>query len=377
MGRLIRIISIYLAMVLLVGCEKKNKNEIVIDIGLKYSDAGELVTAPLEYIKEKLIAWEKNHPINEIKERDRIANSDFSHLAVMGSNHLPDVFITDCLTGRLLAQAGLVKEVDAQDVGTFTYNGKTYAFPALREYVSAVIYDPVKWETGDPVAYSEQNGISLSVDYLSVVADPEWTAHMTAGDKEAAFTDQQSLEALEAVKELVANDISYSSVSTLTQAFVNGEISAVVLYGDDVYRLLEKVKEKNLDLYNRISFTTLENELLPYGYQYGLFINAGLEGDKLNTCMDLAKELGEAYEEDLGETIDRLEKLKSSTEHRPLMSQCFSNYFWMFAREECFSQLLLGEKNPEEYASILQNYYEQYYLNVEDYSTKFDKYGIK
>ena len=377
MGGLIRTLPCFLLAFLLVGCEKKNKNEMVIDIGLIYNDAGELVTAPLEHVKENLTVWENNHPTDEIIERDRISNSDFSHLAVMGSDHLPDVFITDCLTGRLLAQAGLVKEVETEEVGTFTYDGKTYAFPALREYVSVVIYDPEKWETGDPVAYNAQDGISLSANYLSAAADPEWLSHMTAGDKEAAFTDQQFLKALETVKELAANDIPFSSVSILIQAFVNGEIPAVVISGDDVYRLLENVKEQNLGLYNRISFTTLKNEILPYGYQYGFFINAGLEEEKLKTCMDLVKELSEGYEEDLDETLDRLERLKSTIEHRPLISQYFSNYFWIFAREECFSQLLLGEKNSEEYASILQNYYEQYYLNVEDYSAKLDKYGKK
>ena len=36
--------------------------------------------------------------------------------------------------------------IDLFSAWEYTYNGKTYAFPALREYVSVVIYDPKKWK---------------------------------------------------------------------------------------------------------------------------------------------------------------------------------------------------------------------------------------
>ena len=101
---------------------------IVVDIGVR-SGSFENGVADIE---DRLRLWEMEHPQYEIRERDRIRDWDFVNLAVMGTDHLPDIFIADYYNGEKLAVTGSVKDISdidpAHDGNVFTVNGSIYAF---------------------------------------------------------------------------------------------------------------------------------------------------------------------------------------------------------------------------------------------------------
>lgn len=369
MGKIKLLLPLLLLALILSGCAKKEA-DITVDFGLQFANGSKTLDAALNRLNDRYAQWKSEHPEISIAERKRINNADFSHLAVLGAEHLPDVFITDCLTGRLLADAGLLKEVDAADVGTFTYDGGVYAFPVLPEYVSAVVYDPAAGS--GPLGYSVENGQTLASDFLSAVLSDtdgqEWLDHLISGDKSASFTEGFFTERLNTLQTLSGDAEKYASADALVSAFVSGECTSALLNGVNLYCLLDTVEAKNPDLYARLALRPLVGASLPQGYQYGIFLKAGLDGEKLDACLNLCKTLaGITYQEDA-----RLEELKETSLPTHIVSQLFSTHFWSLARTECISKL--GEITAEECASAMQNCYEQYYLNIEDYSSKLNQF---
>ena len=162
----------------------------------------------------------------------------------------------------------------------------------------------------------------------------------------------------------VENDTAYGSADALIDAFVSGACPAAFVSGDDVYRLLDNVREQNPELYNRIEFTTYEEGYIPCEYQYGVYINSGLTDERRDLCIDLAQTLAGAYEDEYDDTTMRLEELINDSDHVHMITYYFSPHFWEFAIPDCFARGAESNMTAEEYAFVLQNYYEQYYLNV-------------
>ena len=370
-NNLISHITVWLLItVILSGCNRKPADGITVDIGLIYPDATPSVEAPIDQVRADLAEWESLHPDVNVDQRIRLCNDDFSYLAVIGTEHMPDVFITDCLTGRLLAQAGLVMDLTdyAEDVDVFTFDNCVYAFPVLRESVSVIVYDPENWSRGDSVGYSSEGGLSVADNYLSsVLSDDEgqeWFDHMTHYDLEASFTDDLFVERYATIFEQIGNDTAYGSTDSLIDAFVSGSCPAAIVCGDDVYRLLDCAREQNPELYNRIEFTTYEEGYLPCEYRYGVYVNSGLTDERRDLCIDLAQTLAGAYEDEYDDTTMRLEELINDSDHVHVVTCYFNPHFWSFSITDCFARSAESNMTAEEYAFVLQNYYEQYYLNV-------------
>ena len=368
----------------LVGNVKpRDENLMLVDLRVYYSDAGEFVTAPLRKLLEKFEAWKAYNPRIKISERKRIINTDIMSLAVLGIEHLPDVFITDSVTGRMLADFGFVFDLTeyAKPTETFTYNDKVYAFPVFREFSSVVIFDKTKWKKGDVIALGNRDGIAASVNLFSSMlsdkAGQEWFRHIVNKDRKTAFTDSFFVNRLENMKKLIQKGNFYGiekNTSTIIQDFIEEKCFAVSLYGDDVYRLLERTKKQNTKLYERLDFTTLLFDFVPAGYNYGLFLNAQLREtpEKLKSCVELCRALTvfDKDKEENDETLKRLDFLIKNKTKTFLSEQYLSRYFWRIAREKCFSQISDNNKIIFELANNLQNFYEEYYMNVEDYSKK-------
>ena len=363
-----RIISALLLIAIVTGlcsCTVQSEDAITVDISLL-----NCTDDSLSVVYDNLSEWKSNHSEISIVERERVADDDILSLAVMGADHLPDVFITYNHAGRLLEEEGLVVELTgiAPDVSAFDYDGGVYAFPVLREYVSVIVYDMSSWEEGDPVGYNSEDRFTIPNCYLSSVMGTEeglaWFDHMVAGDEGASFTDDVFVESLDMVREMLSDDIPYGSDQEVIDAYINGECSAVAVYGETVFELLESLKTQNPDLYSRTGFASSLDDVVPCGYQYGVFVRAGMSEERTNVCIDLARTLAvECCDWESDETTERLYALIDESRGVPLHSLYFVPWVWSFASDECFQVLGTEEKTSEEYALLLQNYYEMYYID--------------
>lgn len=353
---------ILLFAVLTCGCHAKSDDAIMVDISI----IDQYDSAPSECVGMTLAAWKTEHPDIEVEERSRITNEDYRLLPVLGTEHLPDIFITDSNYGMLLANAGLVLDVTdyAEDVGTLTYNGSVYAFPVLRESISVIVYDSSSWSEGDSFGYISSDGYSIVSGFLSGElsddAGQEWLTHMIEDDRQASFNDEYFIEVLDGMTESMNNNVPYSSLDDVTDSFVAGECSAVLLSGNRLYRFLDDVKESDPDLYSRLEFTTYEEGYLPRGYSYGVFLNADLEGERLELCLDLANALSNNIEEDNDEILMRIDDLRNASTPVYFVSDYFTPFFWQFTEQDCFTRMGNGDLTSEEYSVLLQNYYEEY-----------------
>jgi len=354
--------AILLFAVLACGCHAKSDDAIMVDISI----IDQYDTVPSEQLEMTLAAWETEHPDIEVEERSRMTNEDYRLLPVLGTEHLPDIFITDSKYGMLLANAGLVLDVTdyAEDVGTLTYNGNVYAFPGLRESISVIVYDSSSWSEGDSFGYISSDGYSLVSGFLSGelsdVAGQEWLTHMIEDDRQASFNDEFFIGVLDGMTESMNNNTPYSSLDGITASFINGACSAVLLSGDRLYKFLDDVKASDPDLYSRLEFTTYDEGYLPRGYSYGVFLNADLEGERLELCLDLANALSNNIEEDDDDILMRIDALRDVSTPVYYVSDYFTPFFWQFAEQDCFTRLGTGGLTSEEYSVILQNYYEEY-----------------
>ena len=373
MRKIKNLVTVLLSVAIVSGCiAKTNDPSVIVDIGFipeiqcLYSQS---VTNDLQ---SRLNQWRLSNPDIDVVQRQRIRNEDYTALLALGADHLPDVFITDSLTGRLLSEAGFVMEVGdyADKTGEFIYGDGVYAFPVLNRSHSVVIYDPASWSSEDPVGYVDDGGYSIATDYLSsYIADAgmeDWLESMIEGNMTSSFTDPEFTNLLKTLRERLSCDNPYSSLDLLVTAFVQGRQDAVILHGNSVYYLLECVKQDNPELYNRLEFTTLCEGYMPEGYPYGVFVNGDLEGGELEQCIDLATLLSGSYRGETDAVLERLESsIESSTKVR-IVTLYFVNHFWSFANSECFANLTDGDRTCEEYAAALQDYYEQYYLETEN-----------
>ena len=361
--RRLRLVASVLAVAMFVGsCSARKENAITVDIGVEGYDA-----ASVGIIRDSLVQWDEDHPDVLTEERIRLRNDDFYSLGQMGADHLPDVFVTDSRLGRLLAEADLVVDLSAvaPDVSSFTYDGRVFAFPVLRESMSVVFYDPSSWD-GSSVGFDAGDRYSIVNCYLgSALADDEgrkWFGHMTDGDFEAAFTDGLFTERLDEARELLSDDTAYESRDALFDAFISGECSAAAVYGDAVFSLLDQLKTDNPDLYGRVEFASPDRGV-PSGFQYGVFIRVGMSEERTLECVDLARVLSSSDVWGSDPTVERLLELRNGMTAYYQPSQYFIPWFWNYAWDECFATMYDSDKTSQEYACILQNYYEMYYID--------------
>ena len=363
--RSLKAVSLLLtAALLLRGCAKRNPDDTTVDISILQD-----VCISWEVFHDAFSRWQEDYPGHRLIERESVGPNDLVILAVMGEEHLPDVFVANSHTGRLLAEAGLVVDLTgvAPDVDAFTYGGEVYAYPVPVDSVSVIVYDPLAWDGTSLVGFDSSDPYSLIDCYVSsLIGDVEgqtWLSHMADGDKEASFTDAYFVDRMNDALNMTNEDIPYSSERELIDAFVSCECPAVFVSGSAVRSLLQTVRTDNPGLYDRIEFSTLTDSCLPYGYPCGVFIRAGLDDESLVECVQLASEMSSytALEEN-DDTLARLNGLVAGSVHSDILSGHFIYDFWHNAYEENYERFADGDITSEEYAGILQNYYEIYYI---------------
>lgn len=325
----------------------------------------------LEQLYNGLYSWEEDHPGITVAERERIMDYDVASLAVMGTEHMPDVFVTDCLTGRLMADAGMVTDLTgiAEDSGSFTYNGTVYAFPALRESYSVIVYDPESWSEGGEVGFLYSYIYSFINSYMSSELSDDWgrswEAHMAAADGQASFTDPEFILRLSGALDRMSADTAFDSYSELEEAFVSGECPAVAISGEYLYMLLDDVRASDPDLYNRLEFSSLTGEVLPRGYEFGIYVRAGMDEQKTAECIELASYLADSVPVNNDITMNRLYDLASGSRETALLSNMFTFNFWYYSLGECYYNRDRGNLDAEQMAQVFQEYYGLYYVDYQ------------
>ena len=346
--RIISAFALALGLIACVCCSRRDKDAIIVDLG----------DVPTQ-MQDSLEAWKSAHPDVKIQQRRRVQEKDVRSLAVLGADHMPDVFITDGLTGRLLSRMGRLQSLDGF-VGALPglgFSGSAWAFPARREAITLVVFD--KNTTDEPGFLSETD---LLAGFLSDSLGQTWLQHMVAGDREAAFTDRFFVERLSLVQER-----ALTGGCMTVDDFVTGKCTSILVGGENMYALLERIKEQDPERYNRLQFRPFMGDAILRGYDYGIFISAStvINPDTLLNCLSLCEALTPQEETDpKDETLRRLHELLDSAPHAAIPTQFFSFQFWDRARSNCFSRLSsTGYRNLSEHTAYLQNAYEQEYLS--------------
>lgn len=352
MGR-VRYMVLILMVFVLAGCRKERADLVLMDRAQSNS--------AYKQFEDTLDQWREQHPEITVEERIQQNGVELNSLARLGSDHLPDIFITSSTNGKLFADAKLVLDLTGivEDVGTFTYGNMVYAFPVMGESYYVLIYDPENYKAGDKI-FADDSSTLLS--YL--MADEEgqtWFLHMIVGDREAAFTDTLFVARFD---ELISQ---FALSENIEADFAEGKCSAVLT--ERPSELIKNVKEKDPALYERLAF----GEYMPHGYGNGLFINKNVaeDSEKLELCLDLCQSLSGLRIE--LEKDEKISEWLEGEKNAPIWKQYLSDSFWFEAENKVFS--LLESKNTRECSAILQDEYEKNYLNVGDYSKLLDQYG--
>ena len=400
---------------LLVGCKKESADIILLDCYVSDDDYGSLVNAPIEQFDSRIEEWKHDNPDVALKEKKRIGTSELAALGRLGADHLPDIFMAEGTLGRLLEAEGLVLDLShyidysKDELNPFVYDEKIYAFPILKYSPSLVIYNgkalkmtgydkfPDSLETlieidskTHNMGYSYTLGISNTSVISGIISpclamtSPSWLSHMVKGDKTCSFTDSSFIDILDFVQKfyqsnVICQDYMGKTADSLIDDYVHEKCLAVMLSGEDIYRLLEKTRETHKDLYINTDFCGLNlfndaETKIPLGLSYGLFINANVakNPDKLEKCINLCQYLSSFEYQPIpsDDVLNRLDTILKTASVCPMVNQYLRGNIWSIGH-------LLDNKDPEGadiVASEMQNTYEQYYLNIEDYSKKADQY---
>lgn len=369
-------------MLPLCGCGKQAADITIMDNFIVDSACGDIVNAPNTRFDLLLDEWCASHSDIEIAEKKRPGNGDISSLAVLGVDHLPDVFMADGPLGRLLAEKGLVLDITEyvpkdRIAQPFVYHDSVYAFPASAPSISVVIYEgpfPQTWTELYARQYKVAWGNNFTFDLLSpsIAANgaQTWLDNMIAADKEHTFLDDCFVAAIvEAVEYQRSGVLVEMTPEDAIQAFIQRKYGAILLNGENIYTLLESIEPERRD---SLMFTTLPfhsgSGYMPMDVRYGFFINANVAEDaqKMALCIDLVKHLSQTADTVRGKDA-ALEHLDDCVKRAKPCRIC-----GLYLNSQIWAQLTNAEKTPMEMAINMQNAYDQYYLNTEDYSKQLD-----
>ena len=343
-----RLAAVLAWLLLLCACggKKEEQHTLVVDLG----------QIPAQ-MRDSLEAWKAAHPEISVLERKNISGTDLNSLAVIGVEHMPDIFITDGVTGRLLAFAGRALDLSgyAPPLPGLSYTGGAWAFQARREAVELVVFDPESTGIQDP-------GFLSAADLLNACfSDAEgqlWLQHIISNDGHAVFTDRFFLERFSWLQNKV-HTRAFSSI----EDFVTGQCSSLLVSGESLYSLLEQVKVQDPVRYARLQFRPFIGSAILWGYDTGIFVSAALaeKPEKLQTCISLCRALAHKPQEEAADkTLHRLQDLLDNAQHASVMTQYLSPMFWRYAKSHCLEELATSDKSPWEYAALLQDAYEKY-----------------
>ena len=416
-------------MAALTGCASRPAAEDGISVMYLNTQgaSGNGVVNPAEYdFIYRLDAWASRNPDVRLERRERKDVGDIGPLARLGEAHLPDVFIASVLSAASLARAGLICDLspyaegyDAERLEPFIYKGGLCALPALQCDRALVILDAQAWQKAGCAKFPEnwndlvaaagrlkgdgfdaaigidpENETILSGGLLSLLLTQEdnraWFNHIVEGDRQAAFTDDAFLSMLASIRQMLQSDVFSGREKlkgSLADAFANGRCAAVMVTGTNVYKVLSHLREKAPERYARLEFAALPwpgqpegtTPALPSDHSMGLYIRSGLMQDpaRLARCIELCRALTLPLEAPLPVQDDVLDRLEAFVRAQPTCPMCtlrLAGGFWSYANEKCFVDL---DKSPEDdadvltipqSAALLQNYYEEYCLEVSDFS---------
>ena len=365
------------------GCAKQRADITVMDNFIQDDTLGECFNAPALRFDALLEAWKDGHPDIELDEKKRAGSGDISALAVLGADHLPDVFMASPTLGRLLVEKGLVLDLSdyipvQERVEPFVYGGAAYAFPATAPSFSVVIHEgdfPDSWTALYARRYKVAWGGNIT-DLLSPAMAANgaqaWFDHMIAADKECTFLNDDIMEAIVDATEMRDSGLLVEmTADEAILAFINRKYCAVVLNEESVYRLIDQLDSERRKLLRFSVFPSIAGEKnTPIGVPYGFFINARLAEDagKLALCVELCRHLMQAAGADRGDD-EALERLDNFIRQAKPCRNCA-----YYLSSEVWSPLKNTQLPPIETAVKMQNCYDQYYLGVEDFSKQMDLY---
>ena len=387
MGKVMKLLlGILLLIMLLTGCGKDKYDITVMDVLVPHTSNSQHLNLSFHEISSKIVSWAADHPEFRTGEKKLSRSDELRAYARLGSDHLSELIITDCHTGRLLAEEGLVMDLSEyfpeSKAESFLYNGSVYALPIPEPSFSVIVsgelnIDTSSWEVLKGFGISR--GSLMPTVFSSLFAeDDEWVERLLSGDDTVSFSDSLFLKRFGTFRQMLAQEHFYGlnqSTEAVLSDFIAGKCPAVIVDEKALYSLLESAKTTNPELYKKLHFFSLPGGT-PFGYSTDIFINSKVAKDPqmLEACLDLARTLAQPHAPEEDETIARLEEFLTNADYCCIWPLQFNSSFWSYANKNCFDAFEERGKTTEEYAALLQNYYEQYYLNLEDFSTKVNTY---
>ena len=365
--RILTLIMITSLTLMLCGCNEKTevtlstspdklaesdlayKGEITIASACRHDPKyGDLVNASADVYNELTDIWNGKHP--DIKLSSEYMNaSEIAGLARMGE--LPDIVLLDSQTAGVLYKHHKVCSIDKElilngteddpnniDLSTYTRYGEAFAFPALCESYTVVIYDggamdsfpatlgelklegkAAKKQGYDAlIAWPDKNGGNAVYSILSPQLALQkggraWLSAMSEGDRTRMLTDDVMLNAMDRTSRIMGSGVFSDESSEMDakdamKAFYDGKYPAIMVSGSDIYKTLETVKEKDPELYERLEFAALpvsndaDRVIVPCGTSTCLLISTEVasDPDKTKACLDLCQYLtGKAYADEM------------------------------------------------------------------------------
>jgi len=102
--------------------------------------------------------------------------------------------------------------------------------------------------------------------------------------------------------------------------------------------------------------------VIPAGYEYGVFVRAGMDEQKTSECIELASLLASSVIPESDEVHARLYDLADNCEHTRLLTQYFTYNYWHFVSNELYYIRSIRDRSIEARVDELQRFYELYYF---------------
>lgn len=294
--------------------------------------------------------WEAGHPDITLNQ-EILANGDYkTQIATYASSdELPDVFLLQGMNTISWVNQGLVYDMtdvinespykDSYNMDylvPFTVDDHYYGLPILTGGTCTVIvydsdmwadagYDefPTTWdEVEEAKAYFDDQGIdtlgfgnqgqwNLNSDFVSCLGyqytGTDWFSHIIAGDGEAAFTDQEFVDALTETTYLFKDaglfnsDFNMKTNEDARELYIAGDCAAYICGNWDVDYIKATLKEDDPEKYAATKFAVLPKadnatkyekfQNIGLGYAFAINSKVADDPDKLAACIDLGEYL--------------------------------------------------------------------------------------
>lgn len=383
--------------------------------------------------------WEAGHPDITLNQ-EILANGDYkTQIATYASSdELPDVFLLQGMNTISWVNQGLVYDVtddlknspyydhyNMDYMVPFTVDDHYYGFPVLTGGTcTVVVYDSSMWadagydefpttwdEVEEAKSYFDDEGIdtlgfgnqgqwNLNSDFVSCLGyqytGTDWFSHIIAGDGEAAFNDQEFVDALTETTYLFKDaglfnsDFNMKSNEDARELYISGDCAAYICGNWDVDYIKATLQQDDPEKYANTKFAVLPKadnatkyeKFQNIGLGYAVAINAKVadDPDKLAACIDFAEYItGPEFGKYVGEkyALGGFCKADFDLSQFDQFTQDFYNYsyvdnkgceiydsyvdgsVWSVLNTE-MQEMVNGDIEPEQVAQDTQDAYETY-----------------